>query len=139
MSTTSPAHDRERGTGVVATASGVLVFLMFLVGAVQLLFSLYASSTVTAVANDAAHRAAAPNAPPLTTIESDARASLGRVGDTATFTWSVADADGDGTDDTVVLHVVAVPPRFVPRSIGDGLGFGTIERTIRVRSEAPQP
>jgi hypothetical protein len=129
----------DRAAGAISTSAGVLVFLVFLMGAVQLLFGLYASSTVTAVANDAAQRAAAATAPPLDAIEADARASLGSVGDDAEFTWSTDDADGDGTLDTVVLHVLATPPRFVPRSIGEGLGLGTIDRTVRVRIEEPQP
>lgn len=129
----------DRGVGAISTAAGVVVFLVFLMGAVQLLFSLYASSTVTAVANDAARRAAAHGAPALTAIEADARASLGEVGDDAVFTWTIDDADADGRDDTVVLRVVARPPRMFPRSIGDGLGLTTIDRTVRVRVEEPQP
>lgn len=125
--------------GAISTAGGVLVFLCFLLGAVQLLFSLYASSTITAVANDAAQRAAALGAPDLSLIEADARASLGAIGDEAIFEWSQADADDDGSDDTVVLRVTAQPPRFVPRSIGDGFGFGVIDRTVRIRIEEPQP
>jgi hypothetical protein len=94
---------------------------------------------VTAVANDAAQRAAAAGAPPLSVIEADARATLGRVGDEASFTWRRDDADGDGADDTIVLRVIARPPRFVPPSIGDGIGLGAIDRTIRVRLEELQP
>ncbi len=129
----------DRGVGVISTAAGVLVFLLFLVGAVQLLFSLYASSTVTAVANDAASRAAGQAAPPLEAIEADARATLGQIGEQARFTWGTDDADGDGSDDTVVLRVEARPPRFVPPSIGAGLGLTEIDRTVRVRLEEPQP
>lgn len=129
----------ERGVGAISTAAGVLVFLCFLLGAVQLLFSLYASSTVTAVANDAAQRAAAHSAPALALIEADARASLGAIGDEATFEWTLDDADHDGNDDTVVLQVIAHPPRFVPRSVGEGFGFGVIDRTVRIRIEEPQP
>lgn len=126
---------RERGAGLISTAAGVVVFLMFLVFAVQLLYGLYASSTVTAVVHDAAQRAAAPGAPPVGTIEADARASLGRVGEEASFEWAQEDTDGDGLADTVVLRVVADPPRFVPRSLGDGVGLGPIDRTVRVRLE----
>jgi hypothetical protein len=122
---------------LISTAAGIVVFLMFLVFAVQLLYGLYASSTVTAVAHDAAQRAAISTAPPLPTIEAEARASLGRVGDDAEFTWERADADADGRPDTVVLRIVANPPRFVPRSLGDGVGLGPIDRTVRVRIEAP--
>lgn len=129
----------DRGTGVISSAAGVVVFLVFLLFAVQLLFGLYASSTVTAVANDAAQRAAAQGAPSLALIEAEARAHLGQVGDEAEFRWSADDADGDGQDDTIVLAVVAVPPRFVPRSIGDAVGFGEVRRTVRVRMEAFHP
>ena len=62
-----------------------MVFLVFLLFAVQLLFGLYASSAVNAVANDAAVRAASADAPPLDVIEDQARASLGDVGAAATF------------------------------------------------------
>lgn len=127
----------EAGTGLISTAAGVVVFLMFLLLAVQLLYGLYAASTVTAVVHDAAQRAASPSAPPLATIEAEARANLGEVGDRATFDWAREDTDADGADDTIVLRVVADPPRFVPPSIGDGIGVGPIERTIRVRIEAP--
>jgi len=130
-----PAGVEERGVGLISTAAGILVFLVFLLFAVQLLFGLYASSTVTAVANDAATRAAASGAPPLAVIEGDARRNLGRVGDSATFEWSTDDTDGDGSEDTVVLRVVADPPRFVPRSIGGAVGADAVVRTVRVRAE----
>lgn len=134
-----PRYEGEAGTGAISTSAGVVVFLAFLLAAVQLLFGLYATSTVTAVASDAAQRAAASGAPPLAVIEAEARASLGGVGDQAEFTWTTQDTDGDGVDDTVVLHVVARPPRFLPPSIGDGLGLGVIDKTVRARVEASQP
>jgi hypothetical protein len=127
----------EEGAGLLSTVAGVVVFLVFLLFAVQLLFGLYATSTVNAVANDAAVRAAAADAPPLAVIESQARANLGRVGDDATFRWSDDDADRDGEPDTVVLEVVAHPPRFVPPSIGGTVGLDEIRRTVRVRLEEP--
>lgn len=129
----------ERGAGLIATAAGVLVFLLFVLFAVQLLFSLYASSTVTAIAHDAAARAATSPDPDLELIERDARQQLGRVGETAAFTWSTEDLDGDGVVDSIALRVVAAPPRLVPRSIGDGVGLGPIDRTVTVRVEALQP
>ena len=127
----------DRGAGLLSTAAGVVVFLVFLLFAVQLLFGLYASSMVTAVANDAASRAASADAPPLAIIEADARDSLGEVGSTATFEWDVDDADGDGAPDTVVLEVVTRPPRFVPPSIGGSIGLDEVRRTVRVRAEQP--
>ena len=128
----------DAGAGLLSTAAGVVVFLVFLLFAVQLLFGLYASSTVTAVANDAAHRAAAHGAPPLAVIEADARATLGQIGDDAEFRWGREDADADGADDTVVLIVTASPPRFIPPSIGGAIGLDEVRRTVRVRIEELQ-
>jgi hypothetical protein len=125
----------DDGVGLISSAAGILVFLVFVLFAVQLLFGLYASSTVTAVANDAALRAATSASPDVARIEADARRTLGRIGDEATFTWATDDADGDGDDDTVVLEVVAHPPRFIPRSIGGALGLDDVRRTVRVRQE----
>lgn len=125
----------DAGTGLIGTVSGVAVMLAFLLFAVQLLFGLHAASAVTAVANDAARRAAAHGAPDRAYIVADARRNLGRVGDTATFEWADVDDDGDGILDTVELTVVAVPPRFVPPSIGGVIGADRIERTVRVRAE----
>jgi hypothetical protein len=133
------ADPAERGAGLISTAAGVVVFLMFLLFAVQLLFSLYASSTISAVASDAAHRAAARGAPPLTVIEAEARSNLGRVGDAADFRWDTDDSDRDGNPDTLVLEVVATPPRFVPRSLGGAMGIAEVRRTVRVRLEELQP
>ncbi|MGK2947097.1 MAG: hypothetical protein ACSLFP_00855 [Acidimicrobiales bacterium] len=125
----------DRGAGLISTAAGVVVFLIFLLFAVQLLFGLYATSTVTAVAHDAAQRAATSGAPPLAQIESEARRNLGQVGSSAVFTWGSDDTDGDGVDDTVVLEVIARPPRFVPPSIGGAAGLAEIRRVVRVRYE----
>jgi len=132
-----PRVNTDDGAGLISTAAGVVVFLVFLLFAVQLLFGLYASSMVTAVANDAASRAASADAPPLATIEADARDSLGEVGRTASFDWDLEDADGDGALDTVVLEVVTRPPRFIPPSIGGSIGLDEVRRTVRVRAEQP--
>ena len=131
--------DGERGAGLLSTAAGVVVFLVFLLFAVQLLFGLYASSTVTAVANDAATRAASADAPPLAIIEAEARNNLGEVGESATFQWDLDDSDSDGAMDTVVLEVVARPPRFIPPSVGGSIGLDEIRRVVRVRAEQVPP
>lgn len=131
-------HATDRGAGLLSTAAGVVVFLVFLLFAVQLLFGLYASSTVTAVANDAAVRAASAEAPALSVVEAEARRSLGKVGDAASFTWDTEDSDRDGEVDTVVLKVVATPPRLIPPSIGGAIGLDEVRRTVRVRLEQVQ-
>ena len=125
----------DAGAGLISTVAGVVVFLVFLLFAVQLLFGLYATSAVNAVANDAATRAASADAPAVERIEAEARESLGRVGAGASFRWSVDDADGDGVDETVVLEVVAETPRLLPASVGGALGLDEVRRTVRVRRE----
>ena len=125
----------DRGAGLLSTVAGVVVFLSFLLFAVQLLFGLYATSAVNAVANDAASRAAAAGEPPVALIEAEARAGLGEVGRTARFTWSEDDADADGEPDTVVLEVVVRPPRFLPVALGGTVGADEIRRTVRIRRE----
>jgi hypothetical protein len=125
----------DPGAGLISTASGVVVVIVFLMFAVQLLFGLYASTVVTAVANDAARRAASGGADDRAVIANEARRSLGQVGESTTFVWGDDDQDGDGIIDTVVLTVVARPPRLVPPSIGGRVGLDRIERTVRVRAE----
>jgi hypothetical protein len=133
-----PDGSREAGAGLLSTVAGVVVFLVFLLFAVQLLFGLYASSTVNAVANDAAVRAASADAPPLEVIEAQARETLGEVGESADFRWATDDVDRDGAADTVVLEVVTRPPRFIPRSVGGSIGLDEVRRTVRVRLEEVQ-
>jgi hypothetical protein len=133
-----PDGSREAGAGLLSTVAGVVVFLVFLLFAVQLLFGLYASSTVNAVANDAAVRAASADAPPLEVIEAQARETLGEVGESADFRWATDDVDRDGDADTVVLEVVTRPPRFIPRSVGGSIGLDEVRRTVRVRLEEVQ-
>ena len=115
-----------RGTGVYGSAFGFTVFLIFLLFAVQLLFGLYVRTTVTAVAADLVRRAAHEGAAGLddsrlVAYREQARSRLGSYADDATFDFSLLDADADGRDDTVVVHVDAdlpnlLPTRLVPAS-----------------------
>jgi hypothetical protein len=106
----------------------MLVFLCFLMFAVELLLGLHAATVVTSVANDTARRAAADGAPPREVLEADLTAGLGRMGERAEVTW------GDEPD-AVVLSVSVTPPRFVPASIGGAIGLDRVQRTVRVRQE----
>lgn len=125
-------HD-DAGVGLVPAVGGVAVFVAFLLFACQLLVDLYATSAVTAVANDAARVVAGASAVdrPSATAEAEAhaRAVLGEVGATATFEWSVG-------SDVVGLRVVADNPSFIPPSLGATLGFDRVDRTVRIRTEA---
>jgi Flp pilus assembly protein TadG len=122
----------DRGTGLVSTVAGLLAFLAFLLFAVQLLLNLYAASTLTAAAGDAARlvaaRGAARDPAGLARAEAYARGLLGRFGDDATFTWEV-DAD------SVRLRVQADPPRVLLPVLGGALGFDHIDRTVEARIE----
>lgn len=121
------AERGEAGAGVVATLVGGVVFLAFLLFAVQVAIGLYTDSVVGAVAYDAAKTVAGadaggrPEAAAVATRE--ARRSLGRIGDRATFTWAT-----EGDD--VVLRVRVPRPRLLLAGLPD------VERTMRVRIEA---
>jgi hypothetical protein len=112
---------------------GVTVFLTLLLFAVQLALNLYATSTVTSVAFDAARQVAgAAPAASQATAEAHARALLGGFeaeGGTLQFDWA------DSTNDVVVLHVVARRPSLLPNV---HFPFDAVDRTVRVRRERLQ-
>jgi hypothetical protein len=129
--------------GVFGTSIGVLVFLLFLFFAAQVLFGLYATSTLRATVTDATARAASQGgATPadLDRIVAEAEAALGEVGrrPTTVIELELVDEDGDGVADVVVGRGRAVPPRFVPPSIGGMVGFEEITAGARMRIERPR-
>ena len=132
---------RDRGAGVVSTGVGLLVFLMFLFFAMQVMFGLYATSTLRATLADAASRAASRGGSPgeLDQAERDARAALGEIGrrPSTVVELELVDSDGDGVGDTIAGRAEAVPPRYVPTSLGGMLGFDRITASARVRVERP--
>jgi hypothetical protein len=69
-----------------------------------------------------------------------ARDALGEMGrrPSTVIELSLVDADGDGVDDSVSGRAEAVPPRFVPTSLGGMLGFDRITASARVRVERQQ-
>ena len=126
--------------GAFGTSIGFLVFLLFLFFAMQVMFGLYATSTLRATLDDAAARAASsgPAGPAeLARLADEAEASLGEMGrrPTTVIELEVVDEDGDGLGDVVVGRARAVPPRFVPPSIGGMIGFEEITAGSRVRIE----
>jgi Flp pilus assembly protein TadG len=131
----------DLGAGVFSTAMGFLVFLLFLFFAMQVMFGLYATSTLRATVHDAAARAAAGRGgttpAELDRIAGEAEASLGEVGrqPSTVIELELVDEDGDGTGDVVVGRGRAVPPRFVPQALGGMVGFEEITAGARVRVE----
>lgn len=124
-----------------STSVGFLVFLMFLFFAMQVMFGLYATSTLRATLNDAASRAAAGGgtvtAAELDVLAAEAEASLGEMGrqPSTVIELELVDEDGDGLGDVVVGRARAVPPRFVPPSMGGMIGFEQVTAGARVRVE----
>jgi hypothetical protein len=112
----------------VATVGGVAVFLSFVLFATQVCLHLRTSSTVGAVAADAA-ALVAHGAADSPAAEARARELLGRTGAAATFDWS------GSTDGFVVLHVTA-PSAGVLSAVP---GLDEVERTVRVRRERVVP
>lgn len=132
----------DSGVGLIASASGLLVALLFLAFSLQLILGLYATSVVRATLHDAASRAAnrgvAATSPDFEQLATEAERSLGGMGERTNITLQAVDTDGDGTGDLVAGNAVAVPPRVVPRSIGGMIGLDEITVGVRVRIERPR-
>lgn len=134
----SGADAGERGQSSIGAIAGTTVVLAFLFVCVHLIVGLYATSTVTAEAYDAARRVASADidhgdpvarARAQSTAESDARRSLGP------FRERVQPFDWTGTDDDVVrLRVRAESPSLLAFGAGP-LGVEHIDRTVTVRVE----
>jgi hypothetical protein len=125
---------------VFSTAMGFVVFILFLFFAVQVMFGLYATSTLRATLDDVASRAAAgggSSPAELARLADEAKTSLGEMGrrPSTLIELELVDEDGDGLGDVVVGRAQAVPPRFVPPSIGGMIGFEQITAGVRVRVE----
>lgn len=128
----------EAGSSLISTWAGVLVFLAFLLLAVQVLTGLHARSFLTAAMSDRARRVAgdrvdhddpAALAAALTEAEADLRRDLGALGDDAWIDWSGSDAE------QIVLHVRLDTPRFGFPGLAGPLVTDHIDRTVRVRVE----
>jgi hypothetical protein len=137
-----PAGSRlsgDAGTGLIATFAAVLVFLAFLLFAVQLLISLFATSAVTSAAFDGArmvagartaHRDPGSVLAARRLAESRMRAELGTFGATVRFDWSGSD------DQEVQVRIEGDAPRFFFPGLQHLAGSDHIDRSARVRVEA---
>jgi hypothetical protein len=127
----------DRGVGMIPTAAGFVVFILFLLLAVQVLYGLYATSMVRGTLNDAASRAAngAASEGQLRRLADDAERSLGRMGDRTTITLRLVDDDADGVPDVVTGSAVSDPPRFVPPPLVGVAGLDDIAVSVRIRIE----
>jgi hypothetical protein len=131
-------HARESGQGLISSVAGVSVFLGFLLVAVHLIVSLYATTTVTSNAYDAARRVASADidhtdpsevAAARSRAEADMRRNLGGYSDNVeSLDWSGSDAE------VVRLRVRARNPSFLVFATRP-LGVELIDRTVTVRVE----
>lgn len=127
----------DEGAGLIATISGLLVFLALLLLAVQTLVALHTRSAVTDAAYEGARAVAGArvdHADPaaVAAAQADAevkvRSLLGRFGDRVALDWSGTTAD------SVALTVRARPPGFLWTALR-GAGTAIVERTVHVRVE----
>jgi hypothetical protein len=113
---------------VVGTLVGFVIVMVLLLFAVQVVVRLYATSTLSSAATNAADEVASAPVPAaaVAVAEAQARADLGGFGAShTTFDWVEVDAN------QVVLQVTAQSPEFLP-----GLSaWSTITRTVTVRTE----
>jgi hypothetical protein len=128
----------DRGTGALSTAIGFLVFLTCMFLGLQVIFGLYATSTVRATLDDAASLAAndgGAGPAELDRLAAEAEQSLGAVGrrPSTVIELEIMDEDRDGVGDVVVGHAVVEPPRFAPGA--SVFGFDLITASVRVRVE----
>ena len=121
----------ERGTGLVGTLGGVAMFGVLLMVAVNLLAHLHATSTITAVAFDAARTVAhaADDGSTRAAAVATARGLLGEVGGDTAFDWS------GSSRDVVRLRVDAPGPHLLPSPVLRQLGLDRIRRSVVVRAE----
>jgi hypothetical protein len=105
---------------------GLMFFLIFLLLATQLMWSLYATSVVASAAYDAGRTAARSG---------DAGAGLERF-ESAIGSYDaqvvISVPSGDGT---VTVVVTGANPSLLPDRFARSLPFGTIDRTIEIRNE----
>ena len=134
---TTPEVAGDVGSGVFSTTSGLFVFLLMMLFAVQLTFGLYAKSQVTAITFAAARSiATSPNASDPAFQEARrviAQEYLARVNANATIALEPAPAG------FIRLHVRARAKMIFAGSFGGLDGVTAVDRIIDVRIEKVQP
>lgn len=117
---------------MISSLVGFLVFMSFLLIAVQVCLDLYERSMLGAVATDAARVVAGADGGPSPTslgaAEDMARSELGAEGRRASFTWQLS-------HDDVALTVSMPSTRFLPLSLARPLDMATVSRTATFRWE----
>ncbi len=125
-----------RGSGLIGTSAGFLVFLLLLFAAVQILFNLYATTMVTTAAHEAAMKVAGFDAYPdrcaaVPAADAAFIESLGQYGREghATLTWTCNDPQ------RVIVRITADHPTLLPRAVSGLFGLSHMSKVIEVRTE----
>ncbi len=118
------AHDR--GAGIFSSVFGLMFFLVFLLLATQLMWSLYATSVVTSAAYDAGRAVARSG--DAGAAEARFESSIGSYNADV----SISAPPGEGV---VTVVVTGANPSLLPDRFARSLPFGVIERTIEIRNE----
>jgi hypothetical protein len=124
----------ETGSGMVASVVGVTAFLVLLLFAVQLALNLYATSTLTAAAFDAARIVAGAEGGPV--AEADAEAHLRELlgAQSVSMAWEYRDTDGELGVDVVALTVEAEHATRLLQIMP--IPYQHVVRTVTVRLES---
>ena len=122
---------------MVSSVVGVTAFLALLMFAVQLALNLYATSTLTAAAFDAARIVAGADGG--VTAEADAETRLQSLlgGQTVAMDWEYRDTDAEPGADVVALRVEVENPTRMLRAMP--IPFQHVVRTVTVRMETFRP
>ncbi|MGY9074249.1 MAG: hypothetical protein ACKVHU_15015 [Acidimicrobiales bacterium] len=134
MSAQRPQTNRvrdEQGTGLFPLTWGLLMFFMLLFLAVQIVVTMYATSTVSALGHDATRRAAGAGATAQAISEAEAW-FVAQLGDSVvvdSLSWEQANG-------SLSLAIVVTPPDMMIGRLGL---LDPIERTYVVRIEQLVP
>lgn len=139
------AFSSERGTGLVGSVLGLLLFFGFLLLAIQVAVSLYATTMATSAAFDAgqvysvssADHSSVAGTPAWATAEAHARDQLGAWGQQVTFEPSIVGPAGDEL--RVAVRVSGEVPALLPSFVGALTNTRTVDRTVEVRLEDFRP
>jgi hypothetical protein len=123
--------DRTRGVGIFSSVFGLIFFLVFLLFAVQLMYSLYATTVISGAGYDAGRQLARTGDTDL--AEDRFAAVIGGYDATVTFDFEGGTSFTDA--DTIVVNVTGSNPTLLPDRFARPLPFANVDRTIRIRNE----
>ena len=127
----------ESGSGMVSSIVGVTAFLALLMFAVQLALNLYATSTVTAAAFDAARIVAGADGGQVAESTAEAHLHSLLADQDVEMEWDYRDTDAEPGVDVVALRVEVDNPTRLLRAMP--IPFQHVVRTVTVRMETFRP